>query len=31
MKYLPREIAFSKMKAMVEGARVVRKELGGKD
>jgi 5-methyltetrahydropteroyltriglutamate--homocysteine methyltransferase len=31
MKYLPRDIAFRKMKAMVEGARVVRKELGGKD
>ncbi len=29
MKYLPRDVAFGKMKAMVEGARIVRKELGG--
>src|SRR6266704_1265229 len=29
MKYLPREIAFGKLKAMVEGARIVRAELGG--
>jgi methionine synthase II (cobalamin-independent) len=29
MKYLPRDIAFAKMKAMVEGARMVRKELQG--
>jgi len=28
MKYLPREVAFGKMKAMVEGARVMRRELG---
>ena len=28
MKYLPRDIAFGKMKAMVEGARIVRRELG---
>jgi len=28
MKYLPREVAFGKMKAMVEGARIVRSELG---
>ena len=28
MKYLPREAAFGKMKAMVEGARMVRAELG---
>jgi 5-methyltetrahydropteroyltriglutamate--homocysteine methyltransferase len=28
MKYLPHDIAFGKMKAMVEGARLVRKELG---
>ena len=28
LKYLPREVAFGKMKAMVEGARIVRKELG---
>jgi 5-methyltetrahydropteroyltriglutamate--homocysteine methyltransferase len=29
MKYLPREIAFAKLKAMVDGARIVRKELRG--
>jgi 5-methyltetrahydropteroyltriglutamate--homocysteine methyltransferase len=29
MKYLPREIAFAKMQAMVEGTRIVRKELQG--
>ncbi len=29
MKYLPREIAFGKMKAMVEGTKIVRKELQG--
>jgi 5-methyltetrahydropteroyltriglutamate--homocysteine methyltransferase len=29
LKYLPRETAFGKMKAMVEGAAIVRKELGG--
>ncbi len=28
MKYLPREVAFGKMKAMVEGAKIVRAELG---
>jgi 5-methyltetrahydropteroyltriglutamate--homocysteine methyltransferase len=28
MKYLPREVAFGKLKAMVEGTRIVRKELG---
>ncbi|PWB62877.1 MAG: 5-methyltetrahydropteroyltriglutamate--homocysteine methyltransferase [Bradyrhizobiaceae bacterium] len=28
LKYLPREIAFAKMKAMVDGAAIVRKELG---
>jgi 5-methyltetrahydropteroyltriglutamate--homocysteine methyltransferase len=28
MKYLPREVAFDKMKAMVEGARILRRELG---
>jgi 5-methyltetrahydropteroyltriglutamate--homocysteine methyltransferase len=27
MKYLPRAVAFGKMKAMVEGARIVRSEL----
>ena len=29
MKYLPREVAFAKLKAMVEGAAIVRRELGG--
>jgi 5-methyltetrahydropteroyltriglutamate--homocysteine methyltransferase len=29
MKYLPREVAFRKMQSMVEGARIVREELGG--
>jgi 5-methyltetrahydropteroyltriglutamate--homocysteine methyltransferase len=29
MKYLPREVAFGKMKAMVEGAGIVRAELAG--
>jgi 5-methyltetrahydropteroyltriglutamate--homocysteine methyltransferase len=29
MKYLPREVAFAKMVAMVEGARIARRELGG--
>lgn len=29
LKYLPREVAFGKMRAMVEGAKIVRKELGG--
>jgi 5-methyltetrahydropteroyltriglutamate--homocysteine methyltransferase len=28
VKYLPREVAFGKMHAMVEGARIVRVELG---
>jgi len=28
MKYLPREVAFGKLKAMVEGARIMRRELG---
>ncbi|MCZ6862099.1 MAG: 5-methyltetrahydropteroyltriglutamate--homocysteine methyltransferase [Alphaproteobacteria bacterium] len=28
MKYLPREVAFGKMQAMVAGAEIVRKELG---
>jgi 5-methyltetrahydropteroyltriglutamate--homocysteine methyltransferase len=28
LKYLPREIAFGKMCAMVAGARIVRRELG---
>jgi 5-methyltetrahydropteroyltriglutamate--homocysteine methyltransferase len=29
LKYLPREVAFGKLKAMVEGAGIVRKELQG--
>src|SRR5690606_364361 len=29
MKYLPRSVAFAKMKAMVEGAAIVRRELEG--
>jgi 5-methyltetrahydropteroyltriglutamate--homocysteine methyltransferase len=29
MKYLPREVAFGKMRAMVEGANIVRAEVGG--
>jgi len=29
LKYLPRAVAFGKMQAMVEGAKIVRKELGG--
>jgi 5-methyltetrahydropteroyltriglutamate--homocysteine methyltransferase len=29
MKYLPREVAFGKMRALVEGARMLRAELGG--
>jgi 5-methyltetrahydropteroyltriglutamate--homocysteine methyltransferase len=28
LKYLPREVAFGKMKAMVDGAAIVRAELG---
>ena len=28
LKYLPREVAFGKMQAMVEGAKIVRRELG---
>jgi 5-methyltetrahydropteroyltriglutamate--homocysteine methyltransferase len=30
MKYLPREAAFGKMKAMVEGAAIVRAEIEAK-
>ncbi len=30
MKYLPREVAFGKMKAMVEGAKIMREELGAR-
>jgi 5-methyltetrahydropteroyltriglutamate--homocysteine methyltransferase len=29
MKYLPRHVAFGKMRAMVEGAKIMRAELGG--
>lgn len=29
MKYLPRQVAFGKMRAMVEGAAIVRQELTG--
>jgi 5-methyltetrahydropteroyltriglutamate--homocysteine methyltransferase len=29
MKYLPRPVAFAKMKAMAEGAALVRRELAG--
>lgn len=29
MKYLPRDVAFGKMRAMVEGAKIVRREIGG--
>ncbi len=29
LKYLPREVAFGKMRAMVEGAKIVRREIGG--
>jgi 5-methyltetrahydropteroyltriglutamate--homocysteine methyltransferase len=29
MKYLPRDVAFGKMRAMVDGARIVRTEIGG--
>ena len=28
MKYLPRDVAFAKLQAMVAGTRIVRKELG---
>jgi 5-methyltetrahydropteroyltriglutamate--homocysteine methyltransferase len=28
MKYLPRAVAFGKMKAMVDGARIMRQEIG---
>jgi methionine synthase II (cobalamin-independent) len=29
MKYLPRELAFRKLQAMVAGARLVREDLAG--
>jgi len=28
LKYLPREIAYAKMRAMVDGAKIMRQELG---
>jgi len=28
MKYLPRDVAYAKLSAMVEGARIVRGEIG---
>jgi 5-methyltetrahydropteroyltriglutamate--homocysteine methyltransferase len=30
MKYLPRDVAFAKLAAMVEGTKLVRAELGGR-
>jgi len=30
MKYLPRAVAFAKMKAMTEGGAIVRREIAGK-
>ena len=30
MKYLPRDVAFDKLQAMVRGTEIVRKELAGK-
>jgi 5-methyltetrahydropteroyltriglutamate--homocysteine methyltransferase len=30
LKYLPRDVAFGKMRAMVEGAKIVRQELESK-
>ena len=30
MKYLPREVAVGKLRAMVAGAAIVRRELGAK-
>jgi 5-methyltetrahydropteroyltriglutamate--homocysteine methyltransferase len=29
MKYLPQDVAFGKMRAMVEAAKILRKEYGG--
>jgi 5-methyltetrahydropteroyltriglutamate--homocysteine methyltransferase len=29
MKYIPREVAFAKLKALAEGAAIVRRELLG--
>ena len=30
LKYLPREVAYGKMRAMVEGAKIMRQELSSK-
>jgi 5-methyltetrahydropteroyltriglutamate--homocysteine methyltransferase len=30
LKYLPRDVAYGKMRAMVEGAKIVRRELGSR-
>jgi 5-methyltetrahydropteroyltriglutamate--homocysteine methyltransferase len=29
MKYLPRDVAFGKLRALVRGAEIMRRELGG--
>jgi 5-methyltetrahydropteroyltriglutamate--homocysteine methyltransferase len=29
MKYIPRDLAFAKLKALAEGAAIVRRELAG--
>jgi methionine synthase II (cobalamin-independent) len=29
MKYLPREVAFAKLRAMADGARILRDHIGG--
>ena len=29
MKYIPRDLAFAKLKALTEGAAIVRRELSG--
>jgi 5-methyltetrahydropteroyltriglutamate--homocysteine methyltransferase len=31
MKYLPRETAFAKLRALVDGTKIVRRELGIED
>jgi 5-methyltetrahydropteroyltriglutamate--homocysteine methyltransferase len=30
LKYLPRDVAYGKMRAMVEGAKIVRRELNAR-
>jgi 5-methyltetrahydropteroyltriglutamate--homocysteine methyltransferase len=30
LKYLPRDVAYGKMRAMVAGAKIVRRELGSR-